>query len=54
MPEQNQEHLRCQFTAVNVPITTTEDGEKNVEHLTLKYIAVVALTTITTGVAQVW
>lgn len=28
MPEQNQEHLRCQFTAVNVPITTTEDSEK--------------------------
>lgn len=29
MPEPNQEHLRCQFTAVNVPITTTtEDGEK--------------------------
>ena len=29
MPELNQEHLRCQFTAVNVPITTVEDGEKN-------------------------
>lgn len=29
MPEPNQEHLRCQFTAVNVPITTKpEDGEK--------------------------
>ena len=28
MPELNQEHLRCQFTAVNVPITTVEDGEK--------------------------
>ncbi len=28
MPELNQEHLRCQFTAVNVPITTTEDAEK--------------------------
>ena len=28
MPELNQEHLRCQFTAVNVPITTLEDGEK--------------------------
>lgn len=28
MPELNQEHLRCQFTAVNVPITTAEDTEK--------------------------
>lgn len=28
MPELNQEHLRCQFTAVNVPIITTEDAEK--------------------------
>lgn len=27
MPELNQEHFRCQFTAVNVPITTVEDGE---------------------------
>lgn len=28
MPELNQEHLRCQFTAVNVPIATANDEEK--------------------------